>query len=53
MYPNLPRNVIGRLFRARSRNSQDQKTFLAPSADKETRNQSVQNTISPNQPIRD
>ena len=38
VYPNLPRNVIGRLFRARSRNSQDQKTFLAPSADKETRN---------------
>ena len=31
VYPNLPRNVIARLSRPRSRDSQGQKHFLAPS----------------------
>ena len=41
VYSNLPRNVI---------DSQGQEAFLAPSADKETRNitQSAQTTIPPN-----
>ena len=37
MYANLPRNALVALFHPRSKDSQCQKTFLAPSADKQTR----------------
>ena len=37
IYANLPVNVIVRLPHPRSRDSQGQETFLAPSADKQTR----------------
>ena len=37
-YANLPTNAIVRLTRPRNGHSQDRETFLAPSADKETRN---------------
>ena len=38
IYGNLPVNVIVRLPHPRSGDSQDQETFLAPSADKKTHN---------------
>ena len=38
MYTNLPVNAIVRLAHPRSGDSQGQETFLAPSADKQTRN---------------
>ena len=38
VYTNLPVNVIVRLPHPRSGDSQGQETFLAPSADKQTRN---------------
>ena len=38
IYTYLPVNVIVRLPRFRSPNNQGQETFLAPSADKQTRN---------------
>ena len=38
IYTNLPVNVIVRLPYPRSGDSQGQETFLAPSADKQTRN---------------
>ena len=38
IYTNLPVNVIVRLPHPRSGNSQGQEMFLAPSADKQTRN---------------
>ena len=38
IYTNLPVNVIVRLPHPRSGDSQGQETFLAPSADKQTRN---------------
>ena len=38
IYSNLPVNVIARLPNPRSGNSQGQEMFLAPSADKQTRN---------------
>ena len=38
MYTNLPVNTIVRLPHPRSRESQGQETFLAPSADNQTRN---------------
>ena len=37
-HTNLPVNAIDRLPHPRSRDSQGQETFLAPSADKQTRN---------------
>ena len=37
IYSNLPVNAIVRLPHPRSRDSQGQETFLAPSADKQTR----------------
>ena len=37
IYANLPVNVIVRLPHPRSRDSQGQETFLAPSADQQTR----------------
>ena len=47
--PNLPRNVIVRLLHPVSGDSQDQETFVAPSADIRlaTKAQSAQTTISP------
>ena len=41
IYANLPVNVIFRLPHPRSRDSQGQETFLAPSADKQTRNYDI------------
>ena len=38
IYTNLPVNAIVRLFHPRSGDNQGQETFLAPSADKQTRN---------------
>ena len=38
IYANLPVNVIVKLPHPRSGDSQGQETFLAPSADKQTRN---------------
>ena len=38
IYANLPVNVIVKLLLPRSRDSQVQEVFLAPSADKQTRN---------------
>ena len=38
IYANLPVNVIVKLLLPRSGDSQGQETFLAPSADKQTRN---------------
>ena len=38
IHTNLPVNAIVRLPHPRSRDSQGQETFLAPSADRETRN---------------
>ena len=38
MYPNLPRNVIARLFYSQNGDSQGQETFSAPSAEKQTEN---------------
>ena len=38
LYINLPVNVIVKLSHPRSGDSQGQETFLAPSADKQTRN---------------
>ena len=38
IYTNLPVNIIVRLPHPRSGDSQGQETFLAPSADKQTRN---------------
>ena len=38
IYTNLPVNAIVRLLHPRSGDSQDQETFLAPPADKQTRN---------------
>ena len=38
IYTNLPVNAIVRLPHPRSRDSEDHETFLAPSADKQTRN---------------
>ena len=38
IYTNLPVDVIVRLPHPRSGDSQGQETFLAPSADKQTRN---------------
>ena len=48
MYPNLLRNAIVRLPHPRSGNSQRQETFLAVSADKQTRNHDT--TCSNNHP---
>ena len=38
IYTNLPVNTLVRLLHPRSGDSQGQETFLAPSADKQTRN---------------
>ena len=38
IYTNLPVNAVVRLLHPRSGDSQGQETFLAPSADKQTRN---------------
>ena len=38
IYTSLPVNAIVRLLYPQSGDSQDQETFLAPSADKQTRN---------------
>ena len=38
MYTNLPAIAVVRLLHLQSRDSQGQETFLAPSADKQTRN---------------
>ena len=38
IYTNLPRNVIVKLLHPSGGDSQDQETFLAPSADKQTHN---------------
>ena len=43
IYANLPVNVIVRLPHPRSRDSQGQETFLAPSADKQTCNYECSN----------
>ena len=52
IYANLPVNAIVRLPHPRSGDSQGQETFLAPPADKQTRNYDTEcsNTIPPNQP---
>ena len=42
IYTNLPVNAIVRLPHPRRGDSQDQETFLAPSADKQTRNYDTQ-----------
>ena len=42
IYTNLPANAIVRLPHPRSRDSQGQETFLAPSADKQTRNHEIE-----------
>ena len=38
VYTNLPVNAIVRLSHPRNKDSQGQETFLAPSADKQSRN---------------
>ena len=45
IYTNLPRNVTVRLPHPWRGNSQCQETFLAPSADKETRNNNTELNI--------
>ena len=52
IFTNLPVNVIVRLPHPRSGDSQGQETFLAPSANKETRNydKECSTTIPPCQP---
>ena len=42
IYTDLPVKVIVRLPHSRSGDSQGQKTFLAPSADKQTRNYDIE-----------
>ena len=42
IYTNLPMDVIFRLPHPRSGDSQGQETFLAPSADKQTRNYDIE-----------
>ena len=42
IYTNLPVDVIVRLPHPRSGDSQGQETFLAPSADKQTRNHDIE-----------
>ena len=42
IYTNLPVNAIVRLPHPRSGDSQGQETFLAPSADKQTRNHDIE-----------
>ena len=42
MYTNLPVNAIVRLPHPQSGDSQDQETFLAPFADKQTRNYGIE-----------
>ena len=49
IYSNLPVNVIARLPNPRSRDSQGQETFLAPSADKQTRNYDT--VLKPSSPL--
>ena len=45
IYTNLPVNAIVRLPHSRSGDSQGQKTFLAPSADKQTRNYDTEHRV--------
>ena len=42
IHTNLPVNAIVRLLHLRSEDSQGQETFLAPSADKKTRNHDIE-----------
>ena len=51
IYKNLPVNAINRLPHPRSRDSQGQETFLAPSADKQTRNYDRRVLKPPSLPI--
>ena len=52
IYTNLPVNAIVRLPHPRSRDSQGQETFLAPSADKQNRNYDTRVLRSPSLPIK-
>ena len=51
IYTNLPVNAIVRLPHPRSGDSQGQETFLAPSADKQTRNYDTRVLKPPSLPI--
>ena len=51
IYTNLLVNDIGRLPHPRSGDSQGQETFLAPSADKQTRNYDTRVLKPPSLPI--
>ena len=51
IYTNLAVNGIVRLPHPQSRDSQGQETFLAPSADKETRNYNTRVLQPPSLPI--
>ena len=51
LYTNLPVNAIVRLPHPWSRDSQGQETFLAPSADKQTRNYDTRVLRPPSLPI--
>ena len=51
IYTNLPVDVIVRLPHPRSGDSQGQETFLAPSADKQTRNYDTRVLKPPSLPI--
>ena len=51
IYTNLPVDVIVRLPHPRSGDSQGQETFLAPSADKQTRNYNTRVLKPPSLPI--
>ena len=51
IYTNLPVNAIVRLPYPWSRDSQDQETFLAPSADKQTHNYDTRVLKPPSFPI--
>ena len=51
IYTNLPVNAIVRLPHPQSGDSQGQETFLAPSADKQTRNYDTRVLKPPSLPI--
>ena len=51
IYTNLPVNAIVRLPHPRSGDSQGQETFLAPSADKQTRNYDTRVLKPPSLPV--
>ena len=51
IYTNLAVNAIVRLHHPQSRDSQGQETFLAPSADKKTRNYDTRVLQPPSLPI--